>query len=48
MYNHLQIVQVLIDAGADINSQTNDGETALIFGKFLNNLKFLLLNFFVV
>jgi ankyrin repeat protein len=48
MYNRFQIVQDLIDAGADINSQTNDGETALIFGKFFNNLKFLLLKFFFI
>ena len=35
MYNHFEIVQDLIDAHADLNSQTNDGETALIFGKLI-------------
>ena len=35
MYNHLEIIQDLIDAGADLNSQTYDGETALIYGELI-------------
>ena len=39
MLNRNLIVQQLITAGADLNSQTNDGITALMFCKlFLNNI----------
>lgn len=33
MYNRFKIVKDLIVAGSDINSATNDGVTALMFGK---------------
>ena len=33
MYNRGIMAQDLINGGADLNSQTNDGETALMLGK---------------
>ena len=35
IYNRNLIVQMLINAGADIESKTNDGVTALMFGNFI-------------
>ncbi len=30
---HLEVVQVLIDSGADLNARTNSGRTALYFAE---------------
>ena len=35
MNNNFRIVQSLIIAGADVNTKTNDGQTALMFGIIL-------------
>ena len=40
MFGYTSIVEDLILAGADINSQTNDGESSLMFGKFEKNYLF--------
>ncbi len=32
-----EIVKLLLNAGADINKQNNDGDTALIYAAYNNN-----------
>ena len=36
MYNHLKIVNLLINAGADVNTSNNDDQTSLMFGNSSN------------
>ena len=47
MENHASIVQDLIDAGANINSATDDGVTSLMFGKF-HFKNFLIIKYFLI
>ena len=37
--NHLKVVQILIDAGADVDIQDNDGRTALMWASSNDNLE---------
>ena len=41
MDNRVTIVQDLIKAGADVNSQTNNGITGLIYGKLIYSFFYL-------
>ena len=36
--NHLDIVQLLIDRGVDLNQYDDYGETALMLGRFVNRV----------